>query len=84
MNPYSFYNVYGVSSDIITNLPNIKAKVKHLSTCVICTSDIRLGDDIIILSCAGHHFFHSEYIKKWLLVKMMCPVCRSENVLRLY
>ena len=80
-NPAYFYAHYGVDPEIIRNLPTIKADEKHAGFCVICTEDIKEGDDIMILKCPAKHFFHGNCIKDWLLVKTTCPMCRSENVL---
>ena len=80
-NPSHFYANYGVDPEIIKNLPTIKADKKHVSCCVICTEDIKEGDDIMVLKCPANHFFHGNCIKSWLLVKTTCPMCRSENVL---
>ena len=80
-NPSYFYANYGVDPEIIKNLPTIKADKKHISSCVICTDDIKEGDEIMILKCPANHFFHGSCIKSWLLVKTICPMCRSENVL---
>ena len=80
-NPSHFYSQYGIDPEIIRNLPTIKADEKHICCCVICTEDIKKGDEIMILKCPGNHFFHAECIKSWLIVKTTCPMCRSENVL---
>ena len=80
-NPSYFYSHYGVDPEIIKNLPTFKAEKKHISCCVICTEEIKEGDEIMILKCPGKHFFHAECIKSWLIVKTTCPMCRSENVL---
>ena len=80
-NPSHFYSQYGIDPEIIRNLPTIKADEKHVNCCVICTEDIKKGDEIMILKCPGKHFFHAECIKSWLIVKTTCPMCRSENVL---
>ena len=80
-NPSFFYAHYGIDPEIIQNLPTIKADKKHVSCCVICTEDIKEGDEIMILKCPANHFFHGICIKNWLLVKTTCPMCRSENVL---
>lgn len=79
--PSHFYSQYGIDPEIIRNLPTIKADEKHESCCVICTEDIKKGNEILILKCPGKHFFHASCIKSWLIVKMTCPMCRSENVL---
>ena len=80
-NPSHFYSEYGIDPEIIRNLPTITADEKHVSCCVICTEDIKKGDEIMILKCPGNHFFHASCIKSWLIVKTICPMCRSENVL---
>ena len=80
-NPSHFYSEYGIDPEIIRNLPTITADEKHVSCCVICTEDIKKGDEIMILKCPGNHFFHASCIKSWLIVKTTCPMCRSENVL---
>ena len=80
-NSSHFYSVYGIDPEIIRNLPTITADEKHVSCCVICTEDIKKGDEIMILKCPGNHFFHANCIKSWLIVKTTCPMCRSENVL---
>ena len=80
-NPSHFYSQYGIDPEIIRNLPTSTADDKHVSSCVICTEDIKKGDEIMILKCPGNHFFHANCIKSWLIVKTTCPMCRSENVL---
>ena len=80
-NPSYFFSHYGVDPDFIKNLPTIKADDKHVSTCVICVKDIAVGDEILILNCPGRHYFHGDCIKRWLLVKSICPMCRSEHIL---
>lgn len=80
-NPSYFYAHYGVDPEIIKNLPTIKADKKHMSCCVICTDDIKEGDEIMILKCPAKHYFHGDCIKKWLTVRTTCPMCRCENVL---
>ena len=80
-NPSHFYSEYGIDPEIIRNLPTITADEKHVSCCVICTEDIKKGDEIMVLKCPGNHFFHANCIKSWLIVKTTCPMCRSENVL---
>ena len=80
-NPSHFYSQYGIDPEIIRNLPTINADDKHVSCCVICTEDIKKGDEIMVLKCPGNHFFHANCIKSWLIVKTTCPMCRSENVL---
>lgn len=79
--PSHFYSQYGIDPEIIRNLPTIQADEKHIGCCVICTEDINKEDEIMVLKCPGNHFFHANCIKSWLIVKTVCPMCRSENVL---
>ena len=80
-NPSYFYSHYGVDPEIIKNLPTTKADKKHISCCVVCTDDIKEGDEIMVLKCPAKHYFHGDCIKKWLMVRTTCPMCRCENVL---
>lgn len=80
-NPHSFYSQYGIDPELVNNLPTIKATKSHCISCVICTEDIKLKDEIFILRCPGRHHFHGSCIKSWLRVKVTCPICRSDNVL---
>ena len=78
--PTHFYSQYGIDPEIIRNLPTTTADDKHIGCCAICTDNIKKGDEILILNCPGNHFFHSNCIKSWLIVKTTCPMCRSENI----
>jgi len=80
-NPSSFYSHFGIDPEIVQNLPTIPAEQVHVSACAICTVDITLGEDILILKCPGRHHFHAQCIKSWLIQKVNCPICRSENVI---
>jgi len=52
-NPSSFYANFGIDPEIVQNLPTVPAEPCHLSSCAICTVDINLGEDILILKCSG-------------------------------
>ena len=80
-NPNAFYSHFGIDPEILKNLPTTTATIDQCTNCVICADDIKFGDDIVILKCPGRHYFHAECIKQWLTVKVMCPMCRSENIL---
>ncbi|KZV51946.1 hypothetical protein F511_08556 [Dorcoceras hygrometricum] len=43
--------------------------------CVICQIDYMNGETIGTLDCK--HEYHRECIKKWLLLKNSCPICKS-------
>ena len=76
-----FSQYFGVDPEIVENLPIIIATTDHITTCVICGEDIKENDELIKLNCPGKHFFHSICIKKWLKIKLSCPICRNENIL---
>ncbi len=80
-NPQSFYSNFGIDPEIVRNLPTIKADSTHVTMCAICTEDIIEGNEILVLRCAGKHYFHGNCIKSWLIQKVNCPICRQENVL---
>ncbi|XP_020599346.1 uncharacterized protein LOC110038783 [Phalaenopsis equestris] len=44
-------------------------------SCVICLEEYKDRQSIGRLNC--RHDFHSRCIKKWLLIKNACPVCKS-------
>lgn len=44
-------------------------------SCVICLDEYKNGQSIGRLNC--RHEFHVSCIKKWLLIKNACPVCKS-------
>jgi len=46
--------------------------------CAICMEDIETTNEVITLRCK--HCYHGDCIKKWLVQKMSCPTCRSNNV----
>ena len=80
-NRKKFYEYFGLDPEIIENMPTIPADEQHCKSCAICTMDIKLGEEIMILNCPGHHFFHGNCIKRWLKSKINCPMCRSDDVL---
>ena len=49
------------------------------SECAICQSSFEPTNNVIILPCAGHHYFHDTCISPWLQISKKCPVCR-ENI----
>ncbi|KAG0466717.1 hypothetical protein HPP92_017680 [Vanilla planifolia] len=46
--------------------------------CCICREDYSEGEDIGILNCK--HDFHTACIKQWLMIKNMCPICKTTAV----
>ncbi|KAK1271297.1 RING-H2 finger protein ATL44 [Acorus gramineus] len=45
--------------------------------CAICLEDYKDSQDLGVLKCG--HDFHSECIKKWLGMKSVCPICKTET-----
>ena len=58
-----------------------KADEAHIDVCSICTDNIILGDNIIILACSDKHFFHEDCIIQWLRYNFVCPICRSIQII---
>ncbi|KAK4398344.1 putative E3 ubiquitin-protein ligase ZFP1 [Sesamum angolense] len=48
---------------------------QKINFCVVCQTDYKCEENIGTLDCG--HEYHRECIKKWLLVKNTCPVCKS-------
>ncbi|CAN4075562.1 unnamed protein product [Withania somnifera] len=46
--------------------------------CVICQTDYNNQETIGTLDCG--HEYHAECIKKWLVVKNTCPICKSTGL----
>jgi hypothetical protein len=68
-------------SDI--NASKIKREID--TDCAICQSKFELTDDVTLLPCGGHHYFHNDCINQWLgSFSKKCPVCREniEDVLK--
>lgn len=55
-NPQNFYANFGIDPEVIRNLETVPAGPEHLTMCAICTEDITLGQQILMLKC------HKEYI----------------------
>ncbi|XP_049405690.1 probable E3 ubiquitin-protein ligase ZFP1 [Solanum stenotomum] len=46
--------------------------------CVICQTDYNKQETIGTLDCG--HEYHAECVKKWLVVKNTCPICKSTGL----
>ncbi|KAL3843913.1 hypothetical protein ACJIZ3_001316 [Penstemon smallii] len=60
------------------NRRNYAAKIDvsaKLEPCCICQEDYIIGDDMGILDCG--HEFHTSCIKQWLILKNLCPICKT-------
>ena len=52
-NPSAFYSKFGIDPEIVMGLPTVKAGPEHLVACAICTHDILIEEEILILKCEG-------------------------------
>ncbi|KAG2575211.1 hypothetical protein PVAP13_7KG420800 [Panicum virgatum] len=52
----------------------LKASLDH-EPCCICQEEYVDGDDLGSLDCG--HDFHAGCIKQWLVLKNVCPICKS-------
>ncbi|KAH0868862.1 hypothetical protein HID58_075884 [Brassica napus] len=69
----------GLDVDIIEgNLKGRKYEDRsgEAEKCVICLDELKCNDEASTLACG--HDFHYECIKKWLMVKNKCPLCKQQ------
>ncbi|CAO2165865.1 unnamed protein product [Urochloa humidicola] len=43
--------------------------------CIICQEEYQVKDCIGTLDCS--HSYHAECVKQWLMVKNLCPICKT-------
>ncbi|CAI9773516.1 unnamed protein product [Fraxinus pennsylvanica] len=63
------------SSATCSNLEGTTCVEQEIKFCVICQTDYEEQEIIGILNCG--HKYHRDCIKKWLLMKNSCPICKS-------
>ncbi|CAI9787726.1 unnamed protein product [Fraxinus pennsylvanica] len=63
------------SSAACSNIEEAAFVDQKVNLCVICQIDYEDQENIGILDCG--HECHGDCIKKWLLVKNTCPICKS-------
>ncbi|XP_039170857.1 probable E3 ubiquitin-protein ligase ZFP1 isoform X2 [Eucalyptus grandis] len=63
---------------ISINLEEVPSLEKEAASCIICQDAYEHEDQIGTLNCG--HEYHADCLKKWLLVKNVCPVCKSEGL----
>ncbi|PKA48737.1 E3 ubiquitin ligase BIG BROTHER-related [Apostasia shenzhenica] len=51
------------------------AKLSDNQTCTICQVEYAENESIGVLDC-GHNY-HVDCIKQWLLIKNLCPICKT-------
>ena len=75
----TYFDNYGIR-DLFATMPDkfdcylAGNNSTEILVCSICLGDIKLNEDIFVLSC--EHKFHSECCVKWLSIKSICPVCK--------
>ncbi|KAK9269127.1 hypothetical protein L1049_000896 [Liquidambar formosana] len=57
------------------NLEEAACVDRETDSCIICQSDFENQEKIGTLDCG--HEYHADCLKKWLLVKNVCPICKS-------
>ncbi|KAL2472698.1 RING/U-box superfamily protein [Forsythia ovata] len=63
------------SSATCSNLEVTTCMEQEIKFCVICQTDYEEQEKIGILDCG--HEYHRDCIKKWLVMKNSCPICKS-------
>ena len=63
-----------IAKKIIELLHVYELKEKENDSCAICVSDFEIGEKVTMIPCS--HLFHSECIKKWLMINLSCPICK--------
>lgn len=54
------------------------AQGEETDTCCICLCEFEKNEKMGTLECG--HKFHADCIKRWLLSKNVCPMCRSTAI----
>ncbi|CAL0333738.1 unnamed protein product [Lupinus luteus] len=82
----------GLSEEMITTQMKIKtylvpatainlelaSEEQKTDSCTICLDEYQNREKIGILKCG--HEYHADCLRKWLLVKNVCPICKSEGL----
>ncbi|TKY66460.1 E3 ubiquitin-protein ligase MBR1 [Spatholobus suberectus] len=58
------------------NLEEGASEEQKTDSCIICQDEYKNQEKIGILQCG--HEYHADCLMKWLLVKNVCPICKSE------
>ncbi|XP_057963642.1 E3 ubiquitin-protein ligase MBR2-like [Malania oleifera] len=69
----------GLSEETILKLMKQRKLIigspRELEPCCICQEEYAAGDDLGTLVCG--HDFHTNCIKQWLMLKNLCPICKT-------
>ncbi|CAL0328877.1 unnamed protein product [Lupinus luteus] len=61
------------------NLEEVASEEQETDSCIICLDEYQNQEKIGILQCG--HECHAECLRKWLLVKNVCPICKSKGLI---
>ncbi|CAM8939101.1 unnamed protein product [Rhodiola kirilowii] len=61
-----------------TFAPATTPSEEETEPCCICQEEYNEGENVGILDC-GHNF-HTVCVKQWLLVKNLCPICKTTGL----
>ncbi|XP_073270430.1 E3 ubiquitin-protein ligase MBR2-like [Primulina huaijiensis] len=67
-----------ISSSMKQKIYEAMSVSPNLEPCCICQEDYVAGDGMGMLDCG--HEFHTICIKQWLLLKNLCPVCKTTGL----
>ncbi|KAK9988417.1 hypothetical protein SO802_028656 [Lithocarpus litseifolius] len=76
----------GLSEDTIFELMKQRKyatateSLRDLEPCCICQEEYADGDNLGALDCG--HDFHTNCIKQWLMLKNLCPICKTTALLK--
>ncbi|CAG7867881.1 unnamed protein product [Brassica rapa] len=67
-------SVINVAEESSSSSP--QTKDRETEPCTICQESFKNEEKIATLDCG--HEYHAECLEKWLIVKNVCPICKSE------
>ncbi|KAK1317839.1 hypothetical protein QJS10_CPA05g01338 [Acorus calamus] len=59
----------------LSNMVEVEVARTDVEPCCVCQEDYINGDELGTLDCG--HDFHTDCIKKWLMIKNLCPICKT-------
>jgi len=63
------------SENVITSLQVETGRAGE--RCAICAQEMGVNDRVINIGCEETHTFHEKCIKRWLRIKLCCPICHT-------
>ncbi|KAK1293079.1 hypothetical protein QJS10_CPB17g02371 [Acorus calamus] len=59
----------------LSNMVEVEVARTDVEPCCVCQEEYINGDELGTLDCG--HDFHTDCIKKWLMLKNLCPICKT-------